>query len=114
MRARVAELLAAGRAGQTEFASILPRAERAVAGAGAAGSEAWVAAQQEVSRLSAARARTIDALAELDSLGIRRSAERTINEEDYQAILQAEGEARALAEQQEAELNRLSGQLSPS
>jgi Meckel syndrome type 1 protein len=112
LRARVAELLGAARAAQTEFASILPGAERAVARAGATGSEAWVAAQQEVSRLATARARTADALSELDSLGIRRSAERTINSEDYDAILQAESEARTLTERQEAELNRLSGRLS--
>jgi hypothetical protein len=105
-------LLGVARAGQTEFASILPGAERAVARAGATASEAWVAAQQEVSRLATARARTADALSELDSLGIRRSAERTISSEDYEAILQAESEARALTERQEAELNRLSGLLS--
>jgi Meckel syndrome type 1 protein len=112
LRARIAELVGAARAAQTEFASILPGAERAVARAGATGSEAWVAAQQEVSRLATARARTADALSELDSLGIRRSAERTISSEDYEAILQAESEARALTERQEAELNRLSGLLS--
>jgi hypothetical protein len=112
LRARVAELIGAARAGQTEFASILPGAERAVARAGSAGSELWVEAQQEISRLAAARSRTADALTEIDALGIRRSAERNINADDYQAVLQAESEARALAERQEAELNRLSRRLS--
>ena len=112
LRARIAELVGAARAAQTEFASILPGAERAVGRAGATGSEAWVAAQQEVSRLAAARSRTADALSELDSLGIQRSAERTLNAEDYQAILEAESEARGLTERQETELNRRSGRLS--
>ncbi len=112
LRARIAELAEAARAGQTEFQAVLPSAETAVARAGAAGSELWVAAQLELSRLEAARARTADALAELDALGLRRSAGGAISAGDQQAIAQAEAEARALAERQQAELQRLSGRLS--
>ncbi len=111
LRTRVTELLQAARAGQAEFQAILRRADTAVARAGATGSEAWVEAQQELSRLSAARSRTADALAELDALGISRSAQRSVNEEDYQALVQAESEARGLTERQQTELDRLSGQL---
>lgn len=111
LRGRVAELIGAARAGQIEFGSLLPGAERAVAEAGPAESETWVTAQQEISRLGAARARTSDALAELDTLSVRRSADRTINAEDFQAVLQAEAEARALAEQQAATLSRLQAPL---
>jgi hypothetical protein len=109
LRARLTALLAQARQGQSAFAEILPRASSSAARAGAAGSDAWIAAQQEISRLESARARTSDALAELDSLGIRRPAGGPVNEEDFQAVLQAEEEARALAERQEAELNRLTG-----
>lgn len=112
LQARVAELVGAARAGQAEFASLLSGAERAVANAGAAESENWIAAQQQVSRLGAARARTSDAFAELDSLGIRGSAERSISETDLRALAAAEEEVRALAERQEAEVARLSGLLS--
>lgn len=111
LRARVAELIGAARAGQAEFAALLPRAERAVAAAGAAESDAWVEAQQEVSRLSAARARTTDALAELDALSVRGAGERTANEADLRSVEEAEREARALAEQQADALDRLVGLL---
>ena len=109
LRARVAALLVEARQGQAAFSEILPRASQSAARAGAAGSEPWIAAQQEISRLAAARARTSDALAELDSLSIGRSAAGALNQEDYQAIDAAEGEVRALAEQQESELVRLTG-----
>jgi hypothetical protein len=112
LRSRITELLAQARAGQTEFASLLPRAQAAIGRSGAAESEAWIEAQQQLSRLEAARARTVDALAELDSLGISRSAgaAATANQ-DRTAIAQAEDEVRALAEAQQTELARLSAQL---
>lgn len=108
---RVAELLAAARQGQAEFAEALPAADRAAARAGAAGSESWIAAQQEISRLEAARARTVDALAELDALAIRRS-DASVSEPDYQAVLAATEEVRALAQTQQAELDRMAGRVS--
>ncbi len=108
LRARVTALLAQARQGQTAFAELLPRAERGAARAGAPGSEPWIAAQQEISRLEAARARTADAVAELDTLSIRRPADGAVNEDDYQAVLQAEAEARTLADRQQAEVDRLS------
>jgi hypothetical protein len=109
--ARVAELLAAAQAGQADFAASLPAARAAAEGAGAAGTDSWVAAQQEISRLEAARARTVDALAELDALAIRRS-DAPVSEADYQAVLAAVEEARALAETQQAELDRITGLIS--
>ena len=111
LRARLDILLAEARRGQAEFAERLPSASASAGRAGAAGSESWIAAQQEISRLQAARTRTSDALAELNRLGVGRSADRDINDEDYQSVLQAEGEARAIAEQQEAELDRLTSQV---
>lgn len=111
LRARVAELIGMARAGQAEFAALLPRAEQAVAAAGTAESDAWVEAQQEVSRLSAARARTTDALAELDTLRLRGEAEGRANEADLRAVLEAEDEARSLAERQSDALDRLFGLL---
>ena len=111
LRSRVAELVQAARAGQSEFAGLLPGAERSVAAAGAAGSEPWIAAQQEVSRLEAARARTSDALAELDSLSIRPAAGPAVNEADYAAVLVALEEVRGIARAQDEALDRVSGQL---
>jgi hypothetical protein len=108
--ARVARLLAAARAGQAGFAAALPAANRAATRAGAAGSEAWIAAQQEISRLEAARTQTVDALAELDALAIRRS-DAPVAEADYQAVLAAAEEARGLVQGQQAALERLAGQI---
>nr|WP_295370968.1 hypothetical protein [uncultured Sphingosinicella sp.] len=108
--ARVAELLASARRGQSEFAAVLPAANRAAARAGAAGSENWIAAQQEISRLESARTRTVDALAELDALAIRRS-DAPVAEADYQAVLSAAEEVRRLSEAQQAELARIGGRI---
>jgi hypothetical protein len=108
--ARVAELLTAARRGQSDFAAALPAANRAAARAGAAGSENWIAAQQQISRLEAARTRTVDALAELDALAIRRS-DVPVAEADYQAVLAAAEEVRRLSEGQQAELARLGGRI---
>ena len=109
--ARAAELLGAARAGQADFAAALPQARATAEGAGAAGTESWVAAQLEISRLEAARARTVDALAELDALAIRRSSV-PVSEEDYQAVLAATEEVRALTQAQQAELDRIAGLVS--
>lgn len=111
LRRRVAELLATARAGQAAFAAALPQAERRAASAGAPSSDAWVEAQQELSRLEAARARTAEALAELDALGLRPAAGPAVNEEDYAAILAAAGEVQALARAQDEAIARVSGQL---
>ena len=113
LRGRVAELLQAARRGQSEFAELLPRASRQAARAGAAGSESWVAAQQEVSRLEAARSATVDALAALDALVIARSREAT-SAADYEAILAAADEARRLADAQQGELQRIGASLNPA
>ena len=109
--ARTAELLAAARAGQADFAGALPQARAAAERAGTVGSESWVAAQLEISRLEAARARSVDALAELDSLAIRRSGV-PVSEEDYQAVLAAAQEVRALTQAQQAELDRIAALVS--
>jgi hypothetical protein len=95
-------------AAETEVAEALPRAASSAARAGTAGSDSWITAQQEISRLDVARTRTADAVAELDSLSIPRAADRSLNPEDYDAVLQAEEEARTIAERQQAEIGRLS------
>ncbi len=110
---RLEALLAEARRGQSEFAEILPAARASAARAGKAGSEAWIAAQQQVSRLAAARARTVDALADLEALVLARSREATAPE-DLQRLNAAADEVRAMSEAQEAEIDRLSAGLSDS
>ena len=66
LRARVAELVDAARQGDQDFAKrLLDTADR-IAHAGATGSDAWVGAQQELSRLESARSKTLDAVAGLE------------------------------------------------
>jgi hypothetical protein len=112
LSAQVALLLARARQGQAEFQAGLPAARAGVARAGAAGSDAWVEAQQAVSRLEGARAETAAALTELDSLSIERAA-RPTNAGDFQALLSALEVAQGLADAQKGEIERLQGQLRP-
>jgi hypothetical protein len=70
LRAKIAEQLAAGQAGDRAFAAQRAETEKAVArAAGAAqGSEPWIAAQEAVTALTALRAPVRDAAAAIDAL----------------------------------------------
>ncbi len=114
LAARIEALVATARAGQRDFAEILSRAQASSARAGAAGSESWIAAQLDVSRLEAARARTAGAAAELDALILARSDAPATNPDDLQRLTAAAEEVRALAAAQEAEIDRLNRALSGS
>lgn len=109
--AELTRLLEQARRGQTEFDEILPGARTRVARAGAPGSDGWVTAQQDVSRLEAARAPTVDALAALEALVLARS-NLGANEADRLSAIAAADEVRRLAEAQQAEIDRLSASLS--
>ena len=93
-------------------ALLLPAARARVSGAGAAGSEGWIEAQQAISRLEAARAPTVTALAGLDRLAIERAAGPT-NSDQYRILIGADETAAALAEGQQAAIDRLRGALRP-
>lgn len=108
--ARVTELSAAAAEGQEAFAAILPAASAAAARAAEPGSDSWINAQQELSRLEAARGTTIDALSALDALAIDR-ADKPTSAADLDAITAAADAARRLSDAQEADLERLRGSL---
>lgn len=112
LSAEVERLLGQARGGERAFAAILPAARRSVGRAGPAGSELWIEAQQDVSRLEAARAPTVQALADLDMLSIRRSGDSGTSAADRERVLQATQQVRALAEDQRSELARLVAALS--
>jgi hypothetical protein len=97
---QIAELAAAARQGQSEFDRALPAARTAAAAAGGPGSESWIEAQQRLSRLEAARAPTVTALAELDALNVRRANVPT-SPSDQAALRQATEAASALASDQQ-------------
>ena len=110
--ARIGALTTQAREGQRRFAAALPLANRAAGRAGAAGSESWIEAQQELSRLESARSDTVAALAELDALAVERRAAGT-SASDAARIEGALGEVRGLVEAQRAEVLRLQERLSP-
>jgi hypothetical protein len=108
---RINALVTEARAGQTQFEGLLPAAQASAARAGAPGSDAWIAAQQDVSRLEAARGRTVQALSELDALGVQPAQGGPVSPADYAALLEAADQVRAITEAQDAAIDAISDQL---
>ncbi len=104
-------LLAAGRAGAAEFDSALPAAQRAASAAGGAGSDSWIEAQQALSRLESARARTTAAVADLDRLAVERTSAGTLGSGDSERLRSATAELQALADSQADRLRKLGESL---
>jgi hypothetical protein len=100
-------LLAAARAGAAEFDSAFPVAQRAAGSAGAEGSDSWIEAQQALSRLESARARTTAAVADLDRLSVERTSAGTLGEGDSERLRRATEEMQALSDSQVDRLQRL-------
>ena len=109
--ARIDQLLAAARQGDSAFIEAIAAADRAIAKAGDAGSETWIAAQIAVSEAEMARTPTATALAELTALALEETAERD-NPLDQQAVDQATEEVRSLADRQTGRLEALKASLS--
>lgn len=110
---RVRALIAQAEAGQAAFAAELPEARRATARAGAPGAEAWVLAQQAISRAEAARTPTARALADLDALVLREAAAAWLSAADYAVLTAAIDRVAALRNAQDAALAALNAQLRP-
>jgi hypothetical protein len=110
LAAQIAALLADARRGQAEFETVLPGIRSSVGAAGAAGSESWIEAHKAISRLEAARALSVAALAQLDELGVGRAALPT-NAEQLATLLAATQSAETLAAGQQGEIDRLRASL---
>jgi hypothetical protein len=106
LRGQIAALLSLARDGERAFVAELPAAERATAHPGAEGSDNWIDAQQAISRLEAARARTDDAAAELHQLRLARSGQPA-SAADLAALDAALEDVRALIERQQQRLDRI-------
>jgi hypothetical protein len=104
-------LVAAARAGAADFDSALPAAQAAASRAGATGSDSWIEAQQSLSRLEAARARTTAALADLDRLSVERTSAGTLGKGDSERLRSATADIQALADSQADRLQRLGQSL---
>ena len=98
------------RVGERDFAALLPRAEAAAAAAGAEGSEGWLAAQQLLSALEAARGTTTSALGRLDAMLAQRVLAR--NEAGFADLQSAQQQVAALAEAQQRRFDRLQARIS--
>jgi hypothetical protein len=107
LRARLATLLDEARAGAREFDADFGPAERAAAPAGGEGSDSWIEAQQAISRLEAAQARTGEALADLHQLRLEREGQPT-SAADLAAFDAAIAAAEAIAARHQQRIDRLS------
>ncbi len=104
-------LLAEAKAGAAEFDRALPATQSAAGAAGAAGSDSWIEAQQALSRLETARARTTSALADLDRLAVERVGAGTLGSGDTEMLRRATEAIQALADAQADRLQRLGESL---
>lgn len=113
LQERVAALVGQARRGQDAFQTALPAARSSAGRAGAAASESWIEAQQALSRLEAARAMTVTALAELDRLMATRAAVPT-NADQFVELRTATETVASLTETQQVEIDRLRRLLRPA
>jgi hypothetical protein len=111
LRALVAELRGRAAAGDRDFEAAYGAAEAAAARAGGRESESWVAAQQALSRLEAAREATMRALSELDALATSRAGTPT-NPGDFSSINEALAAVERMAVAQQQRFDALRGRLS--
>jgi ABC-type transporter Mla subunit MlaD len=108
---RVAALTAEARRGDAEFETALPAARAAVAGAGSAGGESWIEAQQALSRLEAARGATAKALADLDALALAEARRRPLSGADLERLRAAVAALQEIADRQHDEMAGLRARL---
>lgn len=111
--ARVAALVARAEQGDRAFQSELAAARPVLARAGAADSESWIRAQQQLSALDASREATVSAMAEIDALtlGGPDPAGTPLGENDLAAIRVGGERAAALLAAQHARITELSATL---
>ena len=106
LRTRIAALLVEAREGGRAFEADLPAAERATAHPAAAESDAWIEAQQAISRLEASRGKTDEAAAELHQLQLARTGQPT-SAADLAAIDAAIEAVDAIVARQQREMDRI-------
>lgn len=102
---RAADLLGRARGGDGAFEAAYAQALPVVRGAGPSGSDAWLQAQEAISRVEASRIQTTSALADLDLLLVEQADEPTSADDFAQLRAARDAAGRLVAEQQ----NRLDG-----
>lgn len=113
--ARVAALVDRAEAGNEKFSAELVRARPVIARAGAADSETWITAQEQLSALDASRAEALAASAELDALNLAGvdAAGLRFAEADFAAIRAGADQVGALLQAQGRTLSELAATISP-
>lgn len=104
---QVGSLVAAANDGDATFERALAAARPLAARAGASGSESWIAAQQAISRVEAARVATTRALGDLDQFAHTQAQEGPLSTADYERLTGALAQLQALADRQQDAVNRL-------
>lgn len=112
LASRLGQLVAEGKAGGQSFNALVAQAEALAGAAGPSQSESWIVAQQALSGLEAARAKTTAALAEVDSIAAGRiESGAGLSAGDLGAVEAASDELRGLAERQNATIDRIGARL---
>ena len=104
---QVSGLVAAANDGDAAFERALAAARPLAARAGTSGSESWIAAQQAISRVEAARVATTRALGDLDQFAHTQAQEGPLSTADYERLTGALAQLQALADRQQDAVNRL-------
>jgi hypothetical protein len=104
---RIAAFLAAANEGEAAFARALAAARPLAVRSGAPGSEGWLAAQQAISRVEAARAATTRALGDLDQFSAEQARQGPLSTADYGQLTGATARLQAQADRQRQAVEQL-------
>ena len=112
LAARLGKLVADGHEGARSFDAQLGQTEALAKAAGPAQSEGWIVAQEALSALEGARAKTTAALADVDAIAAGRiKSGAGLGAADLAAIDAASSELRAIADRQSETIDRIAAGL---
>lgn len=111
LSARLAELVADGKAGASAFDAEAGKAQSLADAAGPAQSESWIVAQEALSGLEGARATTTRAVSDIDALAAERIQRGALTAGDQAAVEAASAELRAVTDRQSAVVDQLAARL---
>jgi len=112
LAARLAQLVAEGNAGAATFDAQVGPARALAGAAGTAQSESWIVAQQALSGLEGARARSTRALADVDAIAADRiQSGAGLTAADRGAVEAASGALRAVTDRQSSIIDQLAARL---
>ncbi len=111
LSARLAQLVAEGKAGAVAFDAEVGQAQALAEAAGPAQSDSWIVAQEALSGLEGARAATARALSDIDALAAERIQRGALTAGDQTAVEAAAAELRAVSRRLSAVFDQLAARL---